>query len=124
MAVKISDAEFPLMEHLWKNTPLTALEAAIYAKEHFHWAKNTTYTVLKRLVERGALERIEPNYVLRPLVSRKEVQRWETDILVNKFFSGSLQNFFNSFLEREDISEDELAELDTVLKRLRERKEK
>lgn len=124
MAVKISDAELPLMEHIWSNAPITALEAAIYAKEHFHWAKNTTYTVLKRLVERGALERIEPNYVVRPLVSREEVQRSETDLLVDKFFSGSIKNFFNSFLEREDISEKELAELDAAVKKLRDREKK
>lgn len=121
MAVKISDAELPLMEYIWSNGPMTALEAANFAKEHFKWAKNTTYTVLKRLVERGALERIEPNYVVRPIVSREEVQRSETDILVHKFFSGSVKRFFTSFLEREDISENELAELEEAVKKLRDR---
>lgn len=121
MAVKISDAELPLMEHLWSNAPMTALEAAKYAKDHFHWAKNTTYTVLKRLVERGALERTEPNYVVRPIVTREEVQRSETDLLVDKFFNGSVKRFFTSFLEREDISENELAELEAAVKKLRGR---
>lgn len=121
MAVKISDAELPLMEYLWDNAPITALETAKYAKTKFNWAKNTTYTVLKRLVERGALERIEPNYVVRPIVSREEIQRSETDLLVDKFFSGSVKRFFASFLEREDITERELAELEDAVKGLRER---
>lgn len=121
MAVKISDAELPLMEYLWDNAPITALETAKYAKTKFSWAKNTTYTVLKRLVERGALERVEPNYVVRPIVSREEIQRSETDLLVDKFFSGSVKRFFASFLEREDITERELAELEDAVKGLRER---
>ena len=53
--VKISEAEYPLMEYIWENAPISASALAAYSQDAFHWKKNTTYTVIKRLTLRGAL---------------------------------------------------------------------
>ena len=90
--VKISEAEYPLMEYIWEHAPISASALAAYSLDAFHWKKNTTYTVIKRLTLRGALERQEPG-------------------LCNRIFAGSSKDFILSFISRESVSEEELAEL-------------
>lgn len=106
--MKIFDAEFPLMQYIWKNHPVTAADLAAYALDAFGWKKNTTYTVLKRLIQRGALERTDPGFHVRPLVTQEEVLRGETDELIEKRYDGSRKLFLASFLSREDVSPEEL----------------
>lgn len=62
--VKISEAEYPLMEYIWEHAPISASALAAYSLDAFHWKKNTTYTVIKRLTLRGALERQEPGFIV------------------------------------------------------------
>lgn len=106
--IKISDAEFPLMEYIWENQPLSASALADFALGAFGWKKNTTYTVLKRLNLRGAIERSEPGFIVRAIVTREDAQRTETDELIQKAYRGSAKLFLASFLSREDISGEEL----------------
>ena len=77
----------------------------------FHWKKNTTYTVIKRLTLRGALERQEPGFIVTPLVTKQQVQQSELENLCNRIFAGSSKDFILSFISRESVSEEELAEL-------------
>ena len=95
--VKISEAEYPLMEYIWEHAPISASALAAYSLDAFHWKKNTTYTVIKRLTLRGALERQEPGFIVTPLC--------------NRIFAGSSKDFILSFISRESVSEEELAEL-------------
>ncbi|MEG2073477.1 MAG: BlaI/MecI/CopY family transcriptional regulator [Angelakisella sp.] len=118
MSVKIFDAEFPLMEYIWEHAPISANELANYALTAFGWKKNTTYTVVKRLGERGAIKRTDPGIIVEPLVTRSEIERAETDDLIEKVYKGSLKMFMVSFLNREDISN---AELDELKKMIEER---
>ncbi|MEG2074152.1 MAG: BlaI/MecI/CopY family transcriptional regulator [Angelakisella sp.] len=113
--VKISDAELPIMKYIWKHAPITAAQLVAYAAEEFEWNKNTTYTVIKRLCDRGALLRSEPNFVITPLVTCGEVQRAETDELIDKVYEGSLKMFLLSFFQREDLSQAELSELKELI---------
>ena len=113
--IKVSLAEFPLMEYIWENAPISAAKLAIYAEEAFGWKKNTTYTVVKRLVERGALSRSEYGWVVQPLITREEVEHAETQDLITRIFRGSQKNFLLSFLKREEISSEELDELKRLI---------
>lgn len=115
MSVKISDAEFPLMEYIWEHNPISAQELATYSLTAFDWKRNTTYTVIKRLGDRGAISRTDPGIIIRPLVTREEVERAETDELIDKIYNGSVKNFFVSFLQREDISKEKLDEIKKIL---------
>ena len=113
--VKISQAEFPLMDYIWENCPISAAELAGYSEKKFGWKKNTTYTVVKRLVERGVLSRSEKGWVVEPLVSREQVEQDETHELISRVFHGSQMQFITAFLRREEISQQELETLKQII---------
>jgi len=108
MMIKISQAEFPLMEYIWEHHPISAAELAAFAEKQFGWKKNTTYTVIKRLVERGALSRSAIGWVVEPLIKREQVEQAETEELISRIFRGSQTQFLAAFLQRESISSEEL----------------
>ncbi|WP_312159962.1 BlaI/MecI/CopY family transcriptional regulator [Oscillibacter sp.] len=63
------------------------------------WNKNTTYTMIKKCIEKGAIDREEPGFLCKPLVTRDEVQQSETEQLIDKMFRGSSELFFQLFLK-------------------------
>lgn len=80
------------------------------------WNKNTTYTVIKKCIEKGAVERGDPGFFCIPLVSRDEVARSETEQLIDKMFGGSSELFFSSFLKNQGISEEDAARLAKMIR--------
>lgn len=117
MEHRLFDSELRLMELLWAREPVSAKELALVAAEALCWNKNTTYTVLKKLVAKGVVRREEPNFMCTALVKRPEVQRAETKSLIDKLYHGSRRAFFAAFLEDEALSEQELAELRDLIDR-------
>lgn len=97
------------MQHVWESAPIAASALAAYALESFGWKKNTTYTVIKRLIERGALARSDPGFLITPLVTREQTLQDDTSELIEKRYGGSRKLFLTSFLSGEDVSEEELA---------------
>ena len=115
--VKLFDSELKLMEILWEKGPLTAKEVSLIAAREIGWNKNTTYTVLTKLVQKGALKRVEPDFLCQPLVSRDEVAETETRRLIDKLYDGSPAAFLTSFLQKEKLSERERKELRDIIDR-------
>lgn len=115
--MKLFDSEFKLMEMVWADPGCTAKDLSLRAGETIGWNKNTTYTVLKKLVEKGALERQEPGFRCVPRISRDRVAKEETEGLVQKLFGGSRKAFFAALLEEEPLSPQELAELREMIDR-------
>lgn len=115
--MKLFDSELKLMELIWAGKDCTAKSLSLQAAEKIGWNKNTTYTVLKKLVEKGAVERVEPGFHCVARISREEVAREETGSLIEKLFGGSRRAFFAAFLEQESLSETELEELRTMIER-------
>lgn len=113
--IKLFDSELKLMEIVWAHAPLTAKEASRIAAADFGWNKNTTYTVLKKLVEKGAVRRSEPNFLCTPLVSREQAGEAEMRRLVDRLYGGSAKLFLSSFLQKETLSEKERAELRDII---------
>lgn len=109
MAPKIFESEFRFCMILWDHEPVRSMELAKLCKEKLGWSKTTTYTVIKRLSDRGVVK--NENAIVTSMVSRQEAQASEIDELVEKKFSGSLPAFVAAFASRKDISE---AELDAV----------
>ena len=105
MDVKLFDSELKVMEVLWEQGAKTAKEIVDVLSECIGWNKNTTYTVIKKCVEKGAIERGEPGFLCTPLVTRDEVARSETEQLIDKMFGGSSELFFSSFLKNQGLSE-------------------
>ena len=120
MDIKLYDAELRLMEAVWDAGSIQAADLAKVMNEKTGWNKNTTYTVIKKLVAKGAIERVEPKFICRPLISRDGAQMAETEGLIEKLFAGSRKMFFASFLESGRLSKDELLELKEMVDNLTE----
>ncbi len=97
--MKLFDAEWNLMCFIWENQPTTASKAAAYALENFSWKKNTTYTVIKRLVDKKILRRDEPGFFIVPLVEKKDVQKYAAESLLQKRFDGNIEALRSSLKE-------------------------
>lgn len=114
--MKLFDSELKVMEVLWKKGSLPAREIVDILAERIGWNKNTTYTVIKKCIEKEAIERVEPNFVCKALVSQDEVQQSETEQLIDKMFGGSSELFFSSFLKNQGISEEDATGLAKLIK--------
>ena len=103
--MKLFDSELKVMEVLWEEGPVPARRVVEVLSQRVGWNKNTTYTVIKKCMEKGAVQRSEPGFLCTPLVTREEVARSETEQLIDKMFGGSSELFFSSFLRDQGISE-------------------
>ena len=111
MKERLYDSEAKVMEIIWANSPISAKEISLIAAETIGWNKNTTYTVINRLVAQGFIKRKEPGFICTPLVSQDQMQKLETASLVKKLFGGSRKALFSALLEDEPLTEDEINEL-------------
>lgn len=108
---RIFDSELKIMELIWEQEPVSAKELSLLAAENIGWNKNTTYTVIKKLVEKGYIKREEPGFVCTSLVSKENIRKSEAQGLVDKLFGGSKKALFSALLEDEELSAEEISEL-------------
>ena len=104
--VKLFDSELKIMDIVWNKEPISAKEISLIAAETIGWNKNTTYTIIKKLIEKNALQRTEPNFICTALAKKEVVRKAETKNLIDKLYNGSKKAFFAAFIE-DDISDDE-----------------
>lgn len=109
--IRLHDGELNVMELLWSNKELAARDISKIIKEYIGWEKNTTYTVIKRLIDKGAIVREDPGFICKANVTKKKIQETETSILLDKFYGGSLVNFINSYMMNYRMNEEERAAL-------------
>ncbi len=115
---KLNNSQMKVMQLLWESGETTAKNLCLMAAESYGWNKNTTYTIIKSLVEAKVIERCEPDFFCKPLLTLEEVRKSETKSFLDKFYKGSAGAFFSAFLEDEALSAEELA----VIKKLIEEK--
>ncbi len=114
---KIFESEYRFCLILWEHEPITAVELVRLCLEELGWKRTTTYTVIKRLGERGVLR--NENGSITSLVSKDEVQASEINELVEKKFEGSLPAFVAAFTRHQKLSEKELDEVQEMIDRIR-----
>ena len=119
MEYRIFDSELKILEILWEGGELSAKDVAARAADQVGWSKTTTYTVLKKCVEKGLVERTEPGFRCRALVSRAEAQRQETRGLIDRMYGGSADRLVASLLEGRALSGEEVARLRQLVEDLR-----
>ena len=110
---KIFESEYRFCLILWEHEPIKSAELAKLCKEKLDWSKTTTYTVIKRLSDRGVLK--SENTIVTSLISKEEVQRSELDELMEKKFEGSLPAFIAAFAHRQKLSEKEIEEIRRII---------
>ncbi|MBQ5950618.1 MAG: BlaI/MecI/CopY family transcriptional regulator [Lachnospiraceae bacterium] len=119
-AVRLADSELRIMEQLWLEGSCTAKHLADVMAERWGWNINSTYTLIKRCIKKGAIARQDPGFVCEALVSRDQVRRAETDKLLDKLFGGSANLLFAALLDEHKLSAEELRELRKKLEELEE----
>ena len=91
MEIKLFDSELKVMDVLWKQGDAPAREIARVLTDELGWNVNTTYTLIKRCMKKGAIERSEPGFLCHALLPKAAVQEAETDELINKIYDGSIK---------------------------------
>lgn len=114
---KIHEGEYRFCLIMWEHEPITAVALAKLCLEKLDWKRTTTYTVIKRLGDRGVLK-LE-NGVVTALISREEAESAEIDTFVETKFGGSLPAFVAAFTKRKDVSEQDLDEMQRMIDRIR-----
>ena len=115
--MKLYDSEIKLMELIWQNEPVSAKQLSLLAQQEIGWNKNTTYTVIKKVIEKGYVKREEPDFICTALISRGEVTKSETKGLIDRLFGGSKKALFSALLEDEELTEADIAELHAMIDR-------
>ena len=111
MQVKLYDSELKIMGVLWREGDVTAKHISDVMKEETGWNMNTTYTLIKRCIKKGAVERSEPHFMCHALISKEEVQKAETEELINKVYDGSVDKLFAALLGSRKLSARQIEKL-------------
>ena len=114
---KVFESEYRFCLILWEHEPIKSSDLVNLCKEQLGWKSSTTYTVIKRLSERGVLK--NENTIVSALVTKDEVQAAEIDELVEKKCEGSLPAFIAAFTKHQKISEEEIDEVQRMIDRFR-----
>ena len=115
---KVFESEYRFCLILWENEPVKSSELVALCRDQLGWKPTTTYTVIKRLSERGVLR--NENTIVTSLVTKEAVQAAEIDELVEKKFDGSLPAFVAAFARHQKLSRREVEEIEAMIHRFRE----
>lgn len=118
MELKLCESDFRFMCVIWDNEPLTSGKLVALCSEKLGWKKSTTYTVLKKMCEKGFAGNINSN--VSSLVSKDEVQAYASNHFVESSFHGSLPSFLVSFLGGKKISDAQAEELKQLIDEYKE----
>ncbi len=110
---KLFDAEYKFVNLVWDNEPVNSTVLVRLCSEKLGWKKSTTYTVLKKLCERGILQ--NKDAVVTALAKREDVRQYESKAVLDKAFDGSLPKFLTAFLGGRKITEQEAEELKRII---------
>lgn len=116
---KIFESEYRFCQILWEHEPIKSMELAKLCNEKLGWSKTTTYTVIKRLCDRGAV--CNENTIVTSLVSQEEVRAAEIDELLEKKFDGSVPAFLAAFTSRQNLTNEQIDEVQAMIDRYRKR---
>lgn len=103
--LKLYESEYRFMDLIWETEPVRSTDLARLARIQMEWKKSTCYTVLKKLTEKGFVQ--NENALVTSLVDREQVQKYESENLIEKNFGGSLPAFLNAFLKDRKLSRQE-----------------
>ncbi len=113
MEYRLGTMEYRFLSLIWENEPVSSMHLVRLCSEHFEWKKSTTFTMLKRLQEKGLVR--NENSVVSSVISPAEVRTKESEAFVSETFKGSLPSFIAAFLGNKTISRDEAEELKKLI---------
>lgn len=114
---KLFDAEMKFMNIVWAQEPLTTRQLTEACQAQLGWKRTTTYTVLKKLSERGIVQNVDST--VTALVKREQVQQYESEVVVDRTFGGSLPSFIAAFVSGRILSEEDAQEIRALIDQCR-----
>ena len=111
--MKLGNIESKFADIIWENEPLSSRELVQLCEEQLEWKKSTTYTVLKKLCERGFFR--NENGIVSSMISREEFNTRQGEQLINESFKGSLPSFIAAFISQNKLSKDEIEEIQNLI---------
>lgn len=112
-APKIFESEYRFCLLLWEHEPLNSTKLVALCREHLGWSKATTYTVIRRLSERGVIQ--NENTIVSSLISKEEAQRSRLEELVKETFEGSMPAFIAAFSRSKRLSKQDVEQLQSLI---------
>lgn len=118
MEIKLFDSELKVMNVLWREGDTTARHIAAVLTEEVGWNVNTTYTLIKRCMKKGAIERREPNFICHARIQKEEVQEAQTQELINKVYDGSADKLFAALVGNRKLSAEQIEKLKEMVRQM------
>lgn len=115
MEVKLFDSELKVMGVLWNEGDCPARHIAEVLTDEYGWNVNTTYTLIKRCMKKGAIKRTEPNFMCHAIIPKEKVQEAETNELINKIYDGSAYNLFAALLGKKKLTAEQVERLKQIV---------
>lgn len=119
--MEFSNNEYKIMEMLWdpkvvdENGEITAKDLSDRLIEKYDWTKSSNYVYFSRLLDKQAIQRRYPNYTIKPLVFKETLATETIDFLIKNTFGGSVLKFFNTFLQKKEMKEEELQQMKELI---------
>ncbi|WP_028610620.1 BlaI/MecI/CopY family transcriptional regulator [Paenibacillus harenae] len=110
---KLFDAEYKFASLIWEHEPINSTALVKLCQERLGWKKSTTYTVLRKLCERGVLRNADA--VVTAVIKKEDAQRYESQSVMERAFNGSLPQFITAFLGEKKLSKKEAEELKRII---------
>lgn len=122
---ELSEAEWHVLESLWADSPKVGSQIVADMKARKGWSRSTTLTMLRRMTEKGLISCDDSGKMrtYTPLVYREEAAKKETESFLNRVYQGSVSMLLNSFVEKRNLTSDEIKELKEILDQAEERNE-
>ena len=114
---KLGEVEFRFANLIWTHEPLSSGTLVKLAEQELKWKKSTTYTILRRLCERGIFQNRDG--IVSSLCTKKEYYAIQSEQFVDETFSGSLPQFLSAFSSRKKLSPEEIAEIQELIDQYR-----
>jgi predicted transcriptional regulator len=111
--LKLFDAEYKFMSIVWTHEPVNSTELTRICEKEFGWKKPTTYSMIKKLCDRGIMQ--NEKATVTTLIARKDVQKYEADVFIDRVFGGSIPSFITTFLRDKTLSEVEAQSIKTLI---------
>jgi len=110
---KLFDAEYKFMSLVWEHEPINSTELTKLCEKFLGWKKPTTYSMIKKLCERGIMQ--NENATVTTLIARQDVQKYEADAFMDKVFDGSIPTVISSFMQGKTLSAEKAEKIKTMI---------
>lgn len=110
---KVYDSEYKLLTILWEKEAVSSPELVKLCNEKYNWKKSTTYTIIKKLSDKGMVK--SENTIVTPLITKKEADRDESDRLLNRISQGNVASFLVSFFEDRKLTKEDIKRIQKII---------